>query len=154
MTKPDRARYFEDFDLDETLVTAGRTITETDIVNFSGLSGDFAQIHTNEEHAQQTLFGRRVAHGLLVLAVASGLRIQTGIYEGTLLALLGLEEWRFAAPVFIGDTIHVRMRTAEKRLTSQPGRGIIKHAVEVVNQRGETVQTGRVVLLMRTRPGT
>ncbi|MDR7417429.1 MAG: MaoC/PaaZ C-terminal domain-containing protein [Armatimonadota bacterium] len=152
MTRPNSGRYFEDFDLEETFVTAGRTITEADIVNFSGISGDFAQIHTNEQYAQHTFFGQRVAHGLLVLAVASGLRIQTGMYEGTLLALLGLEEWRFNAPVFIGDTVHVRMQTVEKRLASQPGRGIIKHAVEVMNQHGETVQTGRVVLLMRTRP--
>jgi acyl dehydratase len=144
-------RYFEEFEVGETFTTIGRTITEADVVAFAGLSGDFTQIHTDEEFARASVFGRRVAQGLLVLSVASGLRMRLGIVEGTLVALLGLEDWRFRAPVFIGDTVHVRMETIEKRLGSEPGRGIVTHAVEIMNQRDEVVQSGRIVIMVRTR---
>ena len=146
-----RGRYFEEFEVGEAFTTIGRTITEADVVAFAGLSGDFTQIHTDEEYARTTVFGRRVAQGLLVLSIASGLRMRLGITEGTLVALLGLEDWRFRAPVFIGDTVHVRMETVEKRLTSEQGRGIVTPAVQVVNQRDEIVQGGRILIMIRTR---
>ena len=95
--------YFEDFEVGVKLRTAGRTITEADIVAFAGLSGDFNQIHTNAEYAAADTFGRRVAHGLLVQSIATGLAVQSGVIEGTVLAFRELDA-KFSLPVFIGDT--------------------------------------------------
>lgn len=146
-----RGRYLEEFPVGETLLTAGRTITEADIVNFAGISGDFAPIHLDEEYSRASFYGRRVAHGLLVLAIASGLRVQLGLYEETIIAFLGIDQWEFVAPVFIGDTIHARLTTVGARRTSKPGRGILSQRVEVFNQRSELVQRGSTAVMIRAR---
>src|SRR5215210_7875646 len=108
-----RGMYFEEFAVGQRVRTSSRTITEADIVSFAGLSGDFNQIHIDAEYAKSTPYGQRIAHGLLVLSIASGLGVQTGIMEGTILAFREIIEWKFVAPVFIGDTLHVDLEVLD-----------------------------------------
>jgi acyl dehydratase len=143
--------YLEDFVLDRTLATHGRTIGEADVSLFAGLAGDFNPLHVDEEFAKQTEFGGRIAHGPLVLSMAIGLMAQLNLIDGTALALLDLK-WEFKAPVKLGDTIRARVTPVEKRPSRKPGRGVLVLRFEVENQRGETVQTGAITLLMKTRP--
>jgi len=147
-----QGRYFEGFEVGDTVVTAGRTITEADVVNFAGVAGDFTQIHVNAEFARQGAFGRRVAHGLLGLSVASGLLAQLGLVEGTVLAFRELT-WKFSLPVFLGDTLHVRATVSELRSELRLGGGAITFDVQVLNQQERVVQQGRWVLLVAGRPG-
>lgn len=142
--------YYEDFEIGREYTTSSRTVTEADIVAFAGLSGDFNPLHMDEEYAKQTVFGARIAHGLLGLSIASGLMTQTRMMESTVVAFLGLT-WNFKGPVKIGDTITVRMRVADKRETSKPDRGIVRLAVSVLNQRGEVVQEGENTLMVKKR---
>ncbi len=146
-----RGRYFEDFEMGDVLISAGRTITETDIVNFAGLSGDFTQIHTNAEFARQDIFGQRVAHGLLGLAVASGLLAQLGVVEGTVLAFRELN-WKFSAPIYIVDTIHAQVAVAERKEVPRLKGGMITFDVQVINQEDKIVQSGKWVLLVASKP--
>ena len=143
--------YFEDFEIGQSFTTKRRTITEADIVNFAGFSGDYNPLHMDETFARTTPFGRRIAHGMGVLSIVTGLSQALGILEGTIMAFLGLE-WSFVGPVFIGDTIHAVQTVAFMRETSKPDRGIITMDSEVVNQNGETVQKGKRTFLMRRRP--
>ncbi len=142
-----RGLYFEDFSLGDVITSTGRTITEADIVNFAGLTGDFTQLHTNVEAARQGPFGQRVAHGLLGLAVASGLLVQLGYLEGTLLAFRELT-WRFSLPVYIGDTLHARSSVAELRPLRRLGAGAVTFNVELLNQQEQVVQSGRWMVLV------
>ncbi|MGQ0550423.1 MAG: MaoC/PaaZ C-terminal domain-containing protein [Armatimonadota bacterium] len=145
--------HFEDLAVGMRFDTPGRTITEADLVNFAGVSGDYNPLHTDEEFARTTLFGRRVAHGSLVLSLTAGLRQRTGVFEGTLLALLEIRSWRFLKPVFIGDTVRVTTTIQDVRETSNSERGVVVQHIDVVNQRGETVQQGELVSLIRRRTG-
>ncbi|MCL6498509.1 MAG: MaoC family dehydratase N-terminal domain-containing protein [Firmicutes bacterium] len=140
--------YFDDLQEGAEFETAGRTVTEADVVNFAGVSGDFNPLHVDATYAAVTPFGQRVAHGLLVLSMVSGLR-QRAAFDVAVLALLEVRSWRFLKPVFLGDTIRARTRVAEKRATKDPGRGVVVHRVEVLNQRDEVVQSGELVLLVR-----
>jgi acyl dehydratase len=143
--------HYEDLDVGQRWLTAARTVTEADIVAFAGLSGDFNPIHVDAEHAATTRFGERIAHGALVLAIATGLRQQQNVFRGTLKAWLGMREWRFQAPVRIGDTIHVVTEIKERRETKDPASGLVVQAVEVHNQRDEVVASGEFVTLMARR---
>jgi acyl dehydratase len=141
--------YFEQFEIDDEVVTSGRTITETDIVNFAGLTGDFNAIHTNAVHAAQDTFGKRVAHGMLIHSIASGLAVQTGIIEGTVMAFRELSA-KFSLPVFIGDTIHVKLVVTEKKALRRLGGGNITMKVSVLNQDDKVVQRGEWVMLVKS----
>lgn len=142
--------YFEDFEIGLKLRTAGRTVTEADIVNFAGLSGDFNQIHTNAAHAAADTFGQRVAHGLLVQSIASGLAVQSGVIEGTVLAFRELEA-KFSLPTYIGDTICVELEIIEKKAFPRLKGGNITMKYAVVNQKGDAVQRGNWVMLVKSR---
>jgi len=144
------ALYFEDFETGTEYVTRSRTITEADVVAFAGLSGDFNPLHVDEEFARNTIFGTRIAHGLLGLSVASGLINQLGLGEGTVIAFLGLS-WNFRGVLRFGDTITVHERVAEKRETSKKDRGILRMAITVLNQHGDVVQDGEHVLMVKRR---
>jgi acyl dehydratase len=143
--------HYEDLDVGQRWRTAARTVTEADIVAFAGVSGDFNPIHVDAEHAATTRFGERIAHGALVLAIATGLRQQQGVFRGTLKAWLGMREWRFQAQVRIGDTIHVVTEIKERRETKDPASGLVVQTVEVHNQRDEVVASGEFVTLMARR---
>jgi len=144
-------KHFEDLAVGDSLLTHRRTVGEADIVAFGGISGDYFYMHFDELAAKESAFGQRIAHGLLVLSIASGLGIQTGMYTGTNLAFLGIEDWRFVGVVLFGDTIRLRSTVTEVRRTSKGDRGIVKLAEEIVNQRDEVVQKGVFVSLMAAR---
>ncbi len=144
--------YLEDFQQGQEFTTPARTITEADVAAFAGLSGDYNPLHTDAEFSAKTPFKQRIAHGMLGMSVMTGLAARTGMLDGSALAFLGIEEWRFQKPIFLGDTIHVRMTVADIRPSSKPGSGVLKRLVEIVNQRGEVTQSGRLVTLIRARP--
>lgn len=147
-----RGMYFEEFQVGQRIVSPGRTISEADILAFAGLSGDFNSIHTDAVYAQGTPFGQRVAHGLLGLAIASGLAVRTGIMEGTVLAFREVTEWKFSRPVHIGDTLHVEMEIEETKPLPRLGGGSLTLAVDVKNQAGETTMKGKWSVLVQSRP--
>ncbi len=147
-----QGRYFEEFELGERLRTPGRTVSEGDIVAFAGLSGDFNQIHTDAAYARDSAFGQRVAHGLLGLAIASGLAVRTGILEGTVLAFREIEAWKFSLPVHIGDTIHAVIEVDEVKPMPRLGGGLVGMTFDVRNQGDQTVMKGRWKVLVQARP--
>ena len=144
--------YFEEFQLGQQIITPARTITESDIVTFAGLSGDYNQIHTNAELAKSTPYGQRIAHGLLALSIASGLAMRSGVLEGTVMAFREINEWKFIKPVFIGDTVHVEITIAETKALPRIGGGAIVLGLVVLNQQDETVMKGRWTVLVANRP--
>jgi 3-hydroxybutyryl-CoA dehydratase len=146
-----RGRYFEEFEVGEVVISAGRTITETDVVTFAGLSGDYNQLHTDAEYAKDTMFGRRVAHGLLVLSIASGMAAQLGFIEGTVIAFRELT-WKFSRPVFIGDTVHLEAKVTELKPIPRLGGGSVILQVGVINQQGDTVARGAWNALIANKP--
>ena len=144
--------YIEEFEVGETFATAGRTVTEADIVAFSGLSWDTNPAHTDEEHAKDSPFGKRIAHGALTLSYATGLLNKTGRMDGTAIAFLSIDRWEFKGPVCAGDTIRVHTKTvAARRSRSKPDRGAWTGEVTVVNQRGEVCQQGLFTIMMKAR---
>jgi 3-hydroxybutyryl-CoA dehydratase len=149
-----RGMYFEEFVVGQEMQSVGRTITEADIVQFCGLSGDYNQLHSDAEFAAATPFGARIAHGMLGLSIASGLVTRLGVIEGTALAFRGIEDWKFSRPIFIGDTVHARMRVTETKPVPRLGGGQVTIEVSVVNQKGETVQRGSWALLVRSESGS
>lgn len=148
MAQDDR-RYFEEIQVGEEYVSPGRTVTEADIVIFAGLSGDYNVLHTDAEFMKTSIFGERIAHGLLGLAIQSGLLARTMRPYATL-AFLGLR-WKFKGPIKIGDTIRVKAKVIEKRETSKQDRGIITLQRQVVNQQGEVVQEGETDVMVERR---
>jgi len=132
----------------------GRTITDADVVAFAGLTGDYSELHTSDVYARNSQFGRRVAHGMLGLAYAHGLMWpRTGELRETAIAFLGIGDWRFVGPIFIGDTIFVNYRIAELRDSrSRPTQAIATFDVEVVNQDGNVAQRGQKALLVSKVP--
>lgn len=146
-----RGRYFEEFAVGDKVTSQGRTITESDIVTFAGFSGDYNPIHIDAEFSKAGMFGERIAHGLLVLSVASGLAWQLGFMAGTADAFLSLD-WKFAGPTKIGDTIKVNAEVTQKREMPGSTGGLVIFNVEVKNQRGEVVQRGKWNVLVRGQP--
>jgi acyl dehydratase len=147
-----RGMYFEEFEVGQKILSVGRTITETDIVNFAGLSADFNEIHTNAVYSGETPFGQRVAHGLLGLSVASGLAWQTGVLEGTIMAFREISSWKFIKPVFIGDTLHVELEVKDTKAIPRVGGGTVVIQLDVINQDGDTVMKGDWTTLINSRP--
>jgi 3-hydroxybutyryl-CoA dehydratase len=143
-------KHFEDFEINEEAVTAGRTITETDIVNFAGITGDWNEIHTNKEVAERSPFKQRIAHGALIFSIATGLSVRLGQTGDTVIAFYGLDRLRFVKPAFIGDTIRVRQKVVEKSERDQHS-GIVTMLNEVVNQRDEVVVSYTAKVLLKRR---
>ena len=142
--------YFEDLRVGEEYVSPGRTVTEADIVAFAGLSGDYNVLHTDAEFMRASIFGERIAHGLLGLSISTGLSTRATPRPFATIAFLGLR-WRFKGPIKIGDTIKVRIKIADKRETSKPDRGIVTMHRTILNQRGETVQEGETEVMVERR---
>jgi len=153
------ALWFEEFTPGREFVTGRRAVTDEDIAAFAHVSGDRNRLHLDEAHARGTLFHGRIAHGALGIAMATGLWSQTGVTEGTLVALLGID-WHFIAPVRPGDVLMLRVQVADARLPEGRhkrdgpeaiGQGIVRLACRLLNQRDEVVQEGVLTELIRTR---
>ena len=146
--------YFEDVPLDKTFVTSGRTITEADVVAFAGLSGDFNSLHVDETFAAATGFGGRIAHGLLVLSIASGLSTRLPVLHALQASLLGMTDvtCRWLAPTRIGDTVRVELTFTAAQLTRSGTRGRVTERRVVLNQDDVTVLDSQWTLLVATRP--
>jgi len=149
---PAARRYFEDIAVGETFESPGRTVTEADIVLFAGLSGDYNILHTDAEFMKQSIFGERIAHGLLGLTIQSGL-FARATQSFAAVALAGLR-WRFKNPIKIGDTIRVVATVAAKKEADKPDRGLITLERRVLNQRGEVVQEGETDVMVERRPSS
>lgn len=143
-------RYFEECEIGQRWVTPGRTVTEADLVNFSGLSADFFPLHIDKEYAAQTRFKHRIAHGFLVMSMATGM---VPADPDKVEALYGIDKMRFLRPVFIGDTIHVEMEVISKTERND-GSGVVDFKQTVVNQQGQVVIANTYRLLMRKQPTT
>ena len=143
--------YFEDFELNKTYKSAARTVTETDVVNFAGLSGDFNPLHMDEEYAKNSsIFGKRIAHGILGPVMMTGMSNQTGLFEGTTIAFLEMNV-KYVGPLIIGSTVHLEFIPIEMRHTSKPGKGVIKYAANLVDQDGKVVSECIWNIMMKAR---
>lgn len=141
------SKYFEDVEVGYRWRSQRRTVTETDIVNFAGLSGDFNPLHMDAEFAKTTMFGQRIAHGLLGLSFTSGLKDDEPAWA--IMAFMGLD-WKFAKPIFIGDTVFAQSEVKNVKDLGK-GRGIVVLARQLVNQREEVTQEGTFTLLVQKK---
>ena len=145
--------FFEDFRTGQVFRSQGRTITEADVVMFAGWSWDTNPVHTDAESAQLGRFGEQIAHGVLGLSVAMGLASRLGVFEGSSIALLGIDGWQFRRPLMIGDTVQCQVEILDARLTSKGDAGILRRRFTLLNQRDESVQQGEIGLMVSRRPG-
>jgi len=145
-------KYFEDFEEGLELLSLGRTMTEADIVNFSGFSGDFNPLHTDAQYSSKGMFGERIAHGMCGFSMAIGLIVRLNIFEGTIVAFYGIDEWRFRAPIKIGDTLHSVGKVLEKKESKKENQGMVTFMVDVLNQNGTSVMGGQVKVIVKKRP--
>lgn len=141
-------RYYEEFEVGQTFVTEKRILSMADITAFAELSGDHNKLHTDEDYARTTAFKTRIAHGPLGFAIATGLSYSTGLFDGTTVALLGVE-WSFLAPIFPEDTLHVEMLIKSKRETSRTDRGLVERDFKLINQDGVVVQKGVMTVMVK-----
>lgn len=142
--------YYDDFVLDGISISRGRTVTEADIVNFAGISGDFVELHTNETYAAKGPFGKRIAHGALIFSISTGLSVQVSQIEETVIAFYGIDKLRFTRPVFIGDTIRVIKKVVGKEQKGAD-RGIVTFETRVLNQFDEPVIVYYDKVLLKAR---
>lgn len=148
---PPHGMYFEDFVIGESAESSTRTITEADIVAFAGLSGDFNEIHVSEPFSAASPAGRRIAHGMLGLSIASGLAVQMGFMFRTVEFFRGVD-WEFVAPIFIGDTLHIVAEVSEIKAFPRLKNGKVMFKVVLKNQTGVVTQRGTWTLLVKMRP--
>lgn len=142
--------YFDDLEVGQEWTSGGRTVTEADIINFAGFSGDFNPIHIDAEFAKTTPFRRTIAHGFAVFSMSSGLGVMNP--PTRTLAMLRVPGWNFVYPVFAGDTITVKNRVVEKLVRGRGKRGEVVWHRQIINQDGKVVQEGQYVLLIEARP--
>jgi acyl dehydratase len=140
--------WFEDFRVGQAYDTGARQVTQADVEAFAAVSGDRNPLHLDEAYAAATPFGGRIAHGVLGLAVATGLLNQLGLTRGTLVALLGVR-WDFRAPLRPGDVVRARLRVAETKPSRKGGRGVVRLAVALVNEREVVAQEGELTMMVR-----
>ena len=145
-----KGKSYNEFNKGDEFTTASRTITEADVVNFAGLSGDFNPLHTDEEFGKSTPFKGRVAHGMLSVAIATGLANQLGIFEGTTIALLSMTI-NYKGVVKFGDTIHLVLKVVEKKETSKDDRGIVTFNTIVYNQNDDPIVEGQWIVMLRRK---
>jgi len=142
--------FLEDYEIGKEYVSQSRTVTEADVVNFAGVSGDFNPLHTDEEFGKTTMFGTRIAHGALGFVISNGLTNMMGIAEGTTIAFIECTV-KYPAPLKIGDTVRVVLTPTETKHSSKPGKGILKQNVKLVNQDDVCVMESDQVLMVKAR---
>jgi acyl dehydratase len=143
--------YFEEFEVGAKYVSQGRTVTEADVVAFAALSGDYNPLHTDARFAATTPFGKRIAHGMLTVAISTGMSNWTGIFAGTTIALVE-QNIKYTGAVKFGDTVHLEMEVTEKKETSKPDRGIINIAAKMLNDAEQVVVDMKWTLMMKRKP--
>lgn len=146
-----RNKYWDDFKAGDKLITNGLTVTETHMVNFACLTGDFLPLHMDEEYAKKTIFGGRIVHGPLTYCLAVGLVGLTNWYGDSIIGLLGVDKMRLPRPVKPGDTIHVNVEVISKKETSKPDRAVITLHYQVMNQKEEEVLSMDYSIMMHRR---
>jgi acyl dehydratase len=146
MAYSDYHLYMDDVNEGESWTSPGRTVTEVDIVNFAGLSGDFNPMHINHEFARSSPFGKPIAHGLLGMALTSGLTINSPPMRT--LAFIGIRDWQFLEPIYIGDTVHVRSTLIAKEVRARGRRALLTWQREVIKQDGKVAQHGVTMTLV------
>jgi acyl dehydratase len=144
--------YFEELSIGQKITSLARTVTESDILTFAGLTGDYNPIHTDAEFAKGTPYGERIAHGLLGLSLAVGLLMRTGALDGTLLAFREIVEWKFTKPIFIGDTLRAEMEVKATKALPRLHGGVATVALEVKNQKDESLMHGTLAVLVASKP--
>ena len=145
--------YFEEYEVGQSITSQGRTITEADVVGFAALSGDWNPMHTDAVFASEHPFGQRVAHGLLVLSVASGLAVRLGFLEETALAVREIGDWKFSLPVYFGDTVRVKATVVATKPMPRLGGGLVTLKVQILNEDDRVVQRGTWGVLVRGQEG-
>jgi acyl dehydratase len=150
--RPIQGLFYEDYSIGASITSQGRTVTESDIVNFAMLSGDWNPLHTDAEAAKTTPYGERIAHGLLVLSMATGLAERLGFMHQTVLGFMGLD-WQFRAAVKIGDTIRVQAAVSELKPMPRLGGGYVTFKVQILNQEDKVVQRGEWTVLVKSKEG-
>jgi acyl dehydratase len=145
-------RYLEEFSEGETFITPSRTLTESDIMSFAGLTGDYNPVHTDEIFAATTPFCGRIAHGPMMVGMAFGLLSRLDLIDGTVVALKGID-WTFEAPLRAGDTVHVKAQVMEARASSRyADRGVVRLCIEIIDQKDRICQIGNAVVIMMRKP--
>ncbi|KJS20154.1 MAG: hypothetical protein VR72_15685 [Clostridiaceae bacterium BRH_c20a] len=143
-------KYLDDWEVGAIYVSPTRTITETDVVMFAAMTGDYNELHTSKEYMKNSQFGKRIAHGLLGLAISHGLLSRLGLLDGSAIAFLGIESWDFKAPILFDDTIFVRVKVQNKKNSgSKPDRGVVTLFLQIINQEGVVVQEGIKKIMMK-----
>ncbi len=145
-----RGTFFSDFEVGQEFISGRRTITETDVVMFAGLSGDYNPLHTDKVFAEKTPFKQRVAHGMLIASISTGLGQTLGIFEGTTLALME-QTFKYKAPVFFGETIHFKLTVNATKASSKGGKGVVTFDAHIIKQDGTVVNEGTWVVMFRDR---
>lgn len=145
-----RGPYLDELEVGRTFLSGSRTVTEADLVNYAGFSGDFHPLHSDEEYAKKTEFGTRILHGPAVFAMATGLMYRTGMLDETAVAFLGMD-WKLHRPVLVGDTIRVSQTVAAyRRSRSHSDRGVATFDVQVLNQHNDICHRGQWSLMFLT----
>lgn len=141
---------FADVEIGDGITTAGRTVTEADVANFAGVSGDFNELHLNAERMTDSSFGERIAHGALVFSLMTGLLWQARDEREDVVAFYGVDRLRFVGPVFVGDTIHVETEVVGAEPKEHPvANGVVRYATDVIDQDGEVVLSCELLSLLR-----
>lgn len=153
MSYKTRGLTFDQFNPGDMFVSQARTVNESDVSSFAGLSGDYNPLHTDAEFGKTTPFGERIAHGMLVAAIASGMANWLGIFEGTTIALME-QVIQYRGAVKFGDTVHLELQVLEKKETSKPGRGVVIFETRVINQKGDLAIEGKWTLMMKREEST
>ena len=143
--------YFEDYKMGGRFETPGRTLTDALISTYAGVSADFNSLHIDDEYAKDTIYGQRIAHGMLTLTIGIGLLERLGLAIGTGMGFLGMKETKFLKPVPIGDTIRTEAEVIHTRSTSKPDRGIVSLKLNIINQRGETVCETEMIRMVKRK---
>ncbi|RYJ19551.1 monoamine oxidase [Halogeometricum borinquense] len=144
--------YFEDFEEGKEFESVGRTVSEADFMMHSALSGDWTELHTNKEYAEDTQFGQRIAHGPMTFVQSTGFVYRSGIVERTAIAFLGMNYMDLPNPVFIGDTLSQTMVVSERKdVGSRDDAGLVVLDVEMTKQDGTVVLEGDMKFLVKTR---
>lgn len=147
-----KPKFFDEFELRQEYKSPTRTLTESDVVNFATMSGDMNELHTSSQFAKTTSFGKRIVHGLLGLSISHGLMFRLGLIDGTAIAFLQVDNWKFISPIFFGDTVHARIIIEEKIPSkSKVDRGIIRFFVQLINQDETVVQEGVQVIMVKRK---